>query len=487
MTNAPVRDIRRCDWSVHPLDVLDAWPADQPLVMLHSGRLHEQWARWSILACPAATLTIDDSLRWHGEPPFTAPPQNQTGDQLTDLQQILNATTFPRSTSDLPHDLPFTTGWIGCFAYDLGRIIEPRAVHEPGAADDRHWPLIELAWCPHALVYDHLHNRWYETGRACAPCWFNDSILKTPVQSPRKSSGFSFAVGNVASRTPPDAYLHMVQRAQEYIAAGDIFQANITQRLEAPFDGSTRALARQAFETSGAWYGAYLEFPDGRTLLSLSPELLLNVDDESSAKSEPPRRVITRPIKGTRPGHVDARQLEDSSKDAAELNMIIDLMRNDLGRVCEFGSVRVPFGRIIESHPTVHHGVGEVHGTLRKNITLTDLLRAVFPAGSVTGAPKIRAMQVIDELEPVRRGPYCGAVGLIGTDGRMQLNVAIRTIALHGQRPPNRFDFLHGMLDYGTGGGIVADSDPALELRECHDKAAVLRMVTDRSQTTQSR
>jgi para-aminobenzoate synthetase component 1 len=157
--------------------------------------------------------------------------------------------------------------------------------------------------------------------------------------------------------------------------------------------------------------------------------------------------------------------------------MIVDLMRNDLGRVCEPGTVSVPRGRRIESHPTVHHGVGEVTGTLRSEVGPAALLRAAFPPGSVTGAPKIRAMQIIEALEPVVRGPYCGAVGFLSPGGRLTLNVAIRTIAMSGQRSDEDWGRLEGVLDYGVGGGIVADSSPEAEYRETRDKAAILQRV----------
>jgi para-aminobenzoate synthetase component 1 len=290
-------------------------------------------------------------------------------------------------------------------------------------------------------------------------------------------------VSDLVSSLEPDAYLAAVQRTIDYIAAGDLFQANITQRFSASFRGSTRLLARRAFARSGAMYGAYLELPGGRTLVSMSPELFLQVDGRS-------RRVVTRPIKGTLPSRLPASQLAASIKDQAELHMIVDLMRNDLGRVCEFGSVRVPHGRVIETHGTVHHGVGEVVGRLRPDVTPGALLAASFPGGSVTGAPKIRAMQIIDELEPVRRGPYCGSIGCFSDAGDATLNIAIRTMMLTGNRHPrhprhprndneaDRFGVLdEGILDYGCGGGIVADSDPLAEYRESLDKAAVLHLA----------
>jgi anthranilate/para-aminobenzoate synthase component I len=279
-------------------------------------------------------------------------------------------------------------------------------------------------------------------------------------------------VGQWTSSLDPDAYLAAVGRTLEDIRAGDIFQANIAQRLSAPITGSIRALAARALARSDAWYGAVLELDDGRAIVSMSPELFLELDGARGA-------VCTRPIKGTRPSDVDAGELAGSTKDAAELHMIVDLMRNDLGRVCRFGSIEVPSGRTIETHGTVHHGVGEVRGRLRPGTSVGGLLRATFPPGSVTGAPKIRAMQIIDELEPVPRGPYCGAIGFVSDHGDACFSVAIRTMVLTGRTgapdAPGAFD---GVVDYGVGGGIVADSEPLAEYRESLDKAAVLRLAT---------
>ena len=208
---------------------------------------------------------------------------------------------------------------------------------------------------------------------------------------------------------------------------------------------------------------ALLDFGDF-ALVCNSPELFLRVTPQPDGT----RRVVTRPIKGTRPngpGLTDAMAAEllASEKDAAELNMIVDLERNDLGRVCLPGTVRVTRSRAVEAHPTVVHGVATVEGTLRPGVTLPDLLAATFPGGSITGAPKVRAMQVIDELEPTRRGPYCGAIGWVGTDGALELNVAIRTIVCK-----------HGLAHLGVGGGIVADSDPDAEYAETWTKAAAM-------------
>jgi len=192
---------------------------------------------------------------------------------------------------------------------------------------------------------------------------------------------------------------------------------------------------------------------------------------------------VTRPMKGTRPAGGDPAELERSVKDRAELNMIIDLMRNDLGRVCRAGSVRVERAREIERHGGergVWQATATVSGELRDGIGLARVLGAAFPAGSVTGAPKIRAMQIIDELEPVRRGPYCGSIGWIGNDGAAELSVAIRTALVSGAPGDGPGEVREGVLDYSVGAGIVADSDPSAEWRETMDKAGVMRAIEPR-------
>jgi para-aminobenzoate synthetase component I len=356
--------------------------------------------------------------------------------------------------------------WMIMLSYDLGCTIEPVAQHAikgEQASDDRQWPLIALAWCPDRIIVETSTGEITFIGRSDAIAEWID----------RDQPGTQdFKVQPLASSFSAASYMQAVQRVIEYIAAGDIFQANLTQRFTAPFAGSTRELARRAFLHSRPRYGAYLELPGGRAIVSMSPELFLDVDGDS-------RTVITRPIKGTRPATHPraASELQESIKDQAELNMIVDLMRNDIGRVCEFGSVQVTQPREIETHPTVHHGVATIRGRLRETASLADLLRATFPGGSITGAPKIRAMQIIDEIEPVRRGPYCGSLGWLNAAGSARLNIAIRTISLSGNRLPGVWGELDGVLDYGAGGGIVADSDPMSEYRESIDKAAVLRMT----------
>jgi para-aminobenzoate synthetase component I len=344
------------------------------------------------------------------------------------------------------HGPPFKGGWIGWLSYDLGRLFEPRVRTGP-AIDDLRLPLFDftyhgstLAFGPERLLVAHTHD-------------LGDATLPAP-RRPQQGQA------PLVSTLTRDRYLAAAGRAIDYIAAGDTFQVNLSQR----FTTGLRRPPTDVFEHLGrhspAGFGAFLA-GDDYTLVSNSPELFLRVTPDRLARK---RTVVTRPIKGTRPrGPGMEALLRDSAKDQAELNMIVDLERNDLGRVCEIGSVRVTEPRTIEAHPTVYHGVATVEGVLRDDVGFLDLLRATFPGGSVTGAPKIRAMQIIDELEPARRGPYCGAIGYLSADGHIELNVAIRTMILKD-----------GLAHVPVGGGIVADSDPAAEYEETLVKARAM-------------
>jgi para-aminobenzoate synthetase component 1 len=485
-----------------PLDVLAAWPADRAVMMLHSGRVHPRWARWSIMARPSAWLrcTIDQSSL-DGELQGAFTPSH---DPLVDLDAALRLTAQglrgPRGESPLTDGLPlpFRGGWIGYVSYELGGVIEPRARarHSDHAAGS--WPLIELAYCPAAMLFDHLENAWHIVGgtEQAARDEMNEILQRAESRATSQivCREPSYSLGELRSSISREEYMRRIERALDYIAAGDIYQANIAQRFSCAFAGSARALALDALRRAQPWYGAYLEFEsaDGRghaasserapprAIISLSPELFLEVDPRT-------RRVTTRPIKGTRPASSPARELRESAKDAAELHMIVDLMRNDLGRVCEYGSVEVVEPRTVETHPTVHQGVAEITGRLIEGTSATALLRATFPGGSVTGAPKIRAMQIIDELERSPRGPYCGAIGSFSDCGRVSLSVAIRTMllradgaAMDGGAPPGA-ERLRGTIAYSAGGGIVADSLPGNEYDECLVKCRVLAELIESS------
>jgi aminodeoxychorismate synthase component I len=313
--------------------------------------------------------------------------------------------------------------WIGYLSYDLGRLFEALPTN---AADDLNLPLFVFTYCRPAA--DRPGGADPDYGRA------GDGL----------SSDFTRA-----------EYENAVRRVMDYIAAGDVFQVNLSQRFSAGLKRHPAEIYQRLVRESPAPFGAYLGYEDF-AIISNSPELFFRVT--------PDREIVTRPIKGTRPASPGMEaELRDSIKDQAELNMIVDLERNDLGRVCQVGSVRVAEPRAIESHPTVYHGVATIEGRLRKEVGFVELLRAIFPGGSVTGAPKIRAMQIIDELEPVRRGPYCGAIGYLDAAGNMQFNVAIRTMIAKD-----------GRIHIPVGGGIVTDSDPAQEYGETLVKAKAM-------------
>ena len=258
-------------------------------------------------------------------------------------------------------------------------------------------------------------------------------------------------------------YVRYVRRVLDYIAAGDVFQVNLSQRFTAHGRPEALDLYLRLKEKSPAPFAAFLRFRD-LAVVSASPEWFYQTRGDL---------LVTRPIKGTRPRHGNpiedhwlARELEHSSKDRAELTMIVDLDRNDLGRVCRYGSVRVPEPLAVESFAQVHHLVATVEGRLRRETTPVDVICSLFPGGSITGAPKIRAMEIIDELEPNRRSLYTGAIGYLSRCGSSGFNIAIRTILVEGNR-----------ASFQVGGGIVADSDPDSEFDETLAKGRGLLQV----------
>ena len=352
---------------------------------------------------------------------------------------------------------PFQGGAIGCFGYEMGGLLE----RLPGTAvDDLDLPDMSIGIYDWVAAFDHVDERaWLittEFSRGDRSEWALDRIRHERLASD-PTNGLPTLATNLRSNFTREQYLAAVNRVMEYIVAGDIYQANISQRYEAIVETDSWDLYRALRRTAPAPFGACLEFPEF-SVLSASPEQFLRVEDGF---------VETRPMKGTRPRGAtpesDARlrdELASSEKDRAENIMIVDLLRNDLGRVCIPGTIRVPQLFTVEGYPNVHQLVSSVTGKLRPEHEAVDLLTACFPGGSVTGAPKIRAMEIIDEIEPVQRGVYCGAIGYIGFDGSMQLSIPIRTMVKKGERV-----FLQ------VGGGIVADSDPESEYQETLDKA----------------
>jgi para-aminobenzoate synthetase component 1 len=370
---------------------------------------------------------------------------------------------------DLPpaeNEPPFRGGLIGYLGYDIAPWIErlPRR-HAPDTA----FPDIDLALYDLAVLHDHLSGETHlwafdllgEGHAALARRLDHGQRLLEQTVEP----GFPARLdGPIRSSFTREDYGQAVCRALEYIRAGDIFQVNLSQRFTARGRFDPARLYGRLRLVSPAPFSAYLASPS-RAVVSASPEWFYQTRG---------REIVTRPIKGTRPrGSTPdqdaalARELQASAKDRAELTMIVDLERNDLGRVCRYGTVRVDEPLTIESYAQVHHLVATVAGVLRDDATPIDVVRAMMPGGSITGAPKIRAMEIIDELEPNRRGVYTGAIGYY-THGASAFNIAIRTLLVEDDR-----------ATYQVGGGIVADSDPDAEYLETLDKGRGLRTVLE--------
>ena len=408
------------------------------------------------------------------------------GGDAVDAIRTLVAPHAIEAAAGLP---PFQGGAAGYLAYDWGRVLERLPASR---YDDLALPDVVLGIYDWVLAWDHdTATAWLiSTGlpetapeararRAVARASaVRQRLQSTPPEEPlapdaasipsiaHATSAPSFPVEGawwdprlaLRSSFTHGGYLDAVARVREYIFAGDIFQANLSQRFDAPLTEPAWALYRRLRSRNAAPFAAYLDFPEA-TVLSASPERFLRVDTSG--------HVETRPIKGTRPRGIGAEHdaalalaLAESDKDRAENLMIVDLMRNDLSRVCAPGTVRVPELFALERYATVHHLVSTVVGDLAPGSDALDLLRAAFPGGSITGAPKLRAMEIIAELEPSARGVYCGAIGYWSVTGSLDCSIAIRTAVARG-----------GRVYFSAGGGIVADSDLEQEYRETMDKA----------------
>ncbi len=371
-----------------------------------------------------------------------------------------------------PHpSIPLVGGAVGYFSYDLCHFIERLP---STAVDDLEFPDCYLGFYDVVLVFDHRENRVYLVssgfphleegkrrrraeerleemkGKLSEVPPFSEDLVANPV-----AKGIP-----LRSNFTREEYIRAVATAREYIAAGDIFQVNLSQRFETDLVVPAYELYRRLRQVNPAPFASYLNF-DPVTIVSASPERFLRLQGD---------QVETRPIKGTRPRGRDpredaslAQELLQSGKDRAENIMIVDLERNDLGRVCRYGTIKVTELAILETYPTVFHLTSTVAGQLRQDKNCIDLLKATFPGGSITGAPKVRAMEIIDELEPTRRGVYTGSIGYLSFSGDLDLNIVIRTFLIKGDK-----------AYFQVGGGVIYDSDPEGEYIETLDKAKAL-------------
>lgn len=443
--------------------------ADLPYAMLLDSAAPEHVnSRYDILVCqPIATLeAFAQDCRWQiGDTQFTA-----CQDPFAVLKS-LQAELLPEVAADACA-LPFCGGALGYIGYDAGRTIEPIPQI---AKHDIALPDLAFGFYPWALVLDkQLQQLWYVDCRGNAAQgwqqqqqWFLQRGLYSVAQ-PRTFSteqpSFRLTSNWQANQTQSE-YFEKFARIQTYLQSGDCYQINLAQRFSARYQGDEWQAYLALRDANAAPFSAFLRLPQG-AVLSISPERFLELKQ---------RLVETKPIKGTKPRFADpvldqqsAAALHLSPKDRAENVMIVDLLRNDLGKVCKPGSVKVPALFSIESFPAVHHLVSTIVGHLADNYQAADLWRAAFPGGSITGAPKIRAMQIIEELESCRRSIYCGAIGYISQHGHMDTNIAIRTLVCADQH-----------IHCWAGGGIVADSDATSEYQETFDKVAkILPLLT---------
>ncbi len=453
-----------------PVETAERFLGQPHLLFLDSATDPARLGRYSFLSAAPAQV-----VRTKGRGP---------GRTALEQAKALLASCRTEPVAGLP---PFQGGLAGFLGYDYGAVLE----HLPAPRfDDLNLPDVVLGFYDWVIAWDHqLERAWListglpssgaeQMSRAIERLGWVKRLLAGPSAGasgrripvhPLGLAAPSFPVttteqsGEISLRSSftERGYLDAVARVRDYIIAGDIFQANLSQRFEAPLEEDPWRLYRRLREVNPAPFAAYLEF-DGIAVASASPERFLLLDTAG--------QVETRPIKGTRPRGVSpehdaalSRALHDSGKDRAENLMIVDLLRNDLSRTCAPGTVRVPELFALEGYRTVHHLVSTVTGTLAPGHEATDLLATTFPGGSITGAPKVRAMEIIAELEPSRRGIYCGSVGYLSVTGAMDTSIVIRT-----------FVCLGGRTFFSAGGGIVADSDPAQEYQETLDKARAL-------------
>jgi para-aminobenzoate synthetase component 1 len=433
--------------------------------------------RPSILGGNDAKKDADGFSYWAACPRETFEFHNGQDQPFEKLDNILSKFQLE---DNLPDNLPkgmFPGGWIGYFGYELGRYIEklPDTV-----TDDLQMPLIKLCFYDRLIAYDHKQeNFWLIAleipGDLETPheklTWLENLLTKAsqmpgPICCRGDLDNIDLSV--MDPNMDRDYYRQTIEKIKRYIYDGEVYQINFSQRFDCDFNASPIELFVWQNQYNPSGYAAYID-DCNLQIVSASPEMFITIHDGI---------ISTKPIKGTRrrldeigPESSKAKQINEakfnelarSQKEQAELNMIIDLERNDMARICKPGTRKVVQPRTIESYPTVFHAVATVAGELREDVSFCDVIKGMFPGGSITGAPKIRSMEIIDETEPTARGVYTGSIGYIGLDGSVCLNITIRTIIIKNQKAYAQ-----------TGGGIVADSDPDAEWNETITKARAL-------------
>ncbi|PKO25222.1 MAG: aminodeoxychorismate synthase, component I [Betaproteobacteria bacterium HGW-Betaproteobacteria-8] len=423
-------------------------------VFLDSGKPMGQYGRYDIIcARPFITIVTQDGVT------HVTQGGEQTEYAHHDPFDVLKAvlSSYPQH----PAGLPFCGGAIGYFGYDLGRYLYLEKLPDI-ALNAEAIPDMCVGIYDWAVIVDHREQKTRLVSFACDEStqanWPELCALFADLPQMPKLQGRFTLTSAVTSNLDEDAYAERFDKVKQYITEGDCYQVNLAQRFSARAEGDAWQAYSHLRQISPAPFMAYMNFPQCQ-VLSASPERFLQLSGS---------HVETRPIKGTRPRAKEAdedmrnaSELMQSLKDRAENLMIVDLLRNDISKSCEVGSVKTDRLFALESFANVHHLVSTVTGRLAQDKTAVDLLRGCFPGGSITGAPKLRSMEIIEELEPHRRGIYCGAIGYIGFDGNMDTNIAIRTAV-----------YSNNEIRFWAGGGIVSDSEMQKEYRETWDKAS---------------
>jgi para-aminobenzoate synthetase component 1 len=461
-----IPQIQPLSTSLKPVEVCEMLDNEQCCFFLDSGMHGDRLGRYSFLG-------YDPFLTFRNQGERNEITRGNSIELVKGNPFDILKTLFSKYRLITPPEMPpFLGGAVGYFSYDLKHFVEKLPSR---SKEDITIPLCFLAFYDTVIIFDHYTDKaWISsTGLPEESEHLKQLRAKTRIKElfRKLDSGKNFpssqqrnhtgkAPINLESNFTRDEYLRAVQQVKKYIAAGDIYQANLSQRFSAAVPTRSFELYKTLRTINPAPFAAYLKC-GGTSIISSSPERFLRLSGKS---------VETRPIKGTRPrggNRVEDEQLKrellTSPKDRAELIMIVDLERNDLGRVCEYGTVKVPELITLETYPTVFHLVSTITGNLKEDKDHIDCIKATFPGGSITGAPKIRAMEIIDELEPTRRNVYTGSVGYIGFNQQTDLNIVIRSI-LHS----------NGNVHFQVGGGIVADSDPVLEYEETLHKGRAL-------------
>jgi len=414
---------------------------------------------------------------WAAQPKEIFDFRTGQDDPFGKLQRALNKYKLEGDCRcNLPKEI-FCGGWIGYFSYELCRYIEKLPAT---AIDDIALPLIRLCFYDRFIAYDHLEDNFWlialdlpddadkpeEKLAALEQLLAESQRIRVPEPAPADLESIDFS--RFSSNMDKNYYLRTVEKIKRYIYDGEVYQINFSQRFECDYEARPIELYHWQNHYNPSPYACYID-GSGFHIVSASPEMFITITDGT---------IRTKPIKGTRPRLDEAtkpalqakkinawnfNELLSSEKEQAELNMIVDLERNDVAKICRPGTRSVIQPRTIETYPTVFHAVATVAGRLREEMTFCDVLKAMFPGGSITGAPKIRSMEIIDETEPTARNVYTGSIGFIGIDDSVCLNIAIRTIIIKDRKACAQ-----------TGGGIVADSDPEAEWAETITKARAL-------------